>query len=73
MEHKIGEEFNVILRVKPKEGLGSAYDCNRCAIGKVCSGPHNSVSPCVNTDRQDGIDVYFESVSFKDENEMKQQ
>lgn len=73
MEHKIGEEFNVILRVKPKEGLGSAYDCNRCAIGKVCSGPNNSVSPCANTDRQDGIDVYFDSVSVKDENEMKQQ
>lgn len=73
MEHKIGEEFNVILRVKPKEGLGSAYDCNRCAMGKSCSGPHNSVSPCANKDRQDGTDVYFESVSAKDENEMKQQ
>ena len=73
MEHNIGEEFNVILRVKPKEGLGSAYDCNRCAIGKSCSGPHNSVSPCANADRQDGRDVYFESVSVKDENEMKQQ
>ena len=73
MEHKIGEEFNVILRVKTKEGLGSAYDCNRCAIGSVCSGTHNSVSPCANTDRQDGIDVYFDSVSVKDENEMEQQ
>ena len=73
MEHNIGEEFNVILRVKTKEGLGSAYDCNRCAMGSVCSGTHNSVSPCANTDRQDGIDVYFDSVSVKDENEMKQQ
>ena len=71
MEHNIGEEFNVILRVKTKEGLGSAYDCNRCAIGSVCSGTNNSVSQCVNKDRQDGIDVYFDSVSVKDENEMK--
>ena len=73
MEHKIGEEFNVILRVKTNKGLGTRYDCNRCAMGSVCSGTNNSVSPCANTDRQDGIDVYFDSVSVKDENEMKQQ
>lgn len=72
MEHKIGEEFNVILRIKPKEGRGGDYDCSRCAMGSVCSGTHNSVSPCANKDRQDGIDVYFDSVSVKDEKEMKQ-
>ena len=73
MEHNIGEEFNVILRVKTNKGLGTRYDCNRCAMGSVCSGTHYSVSPCANTNRQDGIDVYFDSVSVKDENEMKQQ
>lgn len=73
MEHKIGEEFNVILRVKPKEGRGGDYDCSRCAISKVCSRTYDSVSPCCNTQRKDGRYVYFESVSVKDENEMKQQ
>ena len=73
MEHNIGEEFNVILRVKPKEGRGGDYDCSRCAISKVCSRTYDSVSPCCNTQRKDGRYVYFELVSVKDENEMKQQ
>ena len=73
MEHNIGEEFNVILRVKTKEGRGGDYDCSRCAISKVCSRTYDSVSPCCNTQRKDGRYVYFELVSVKDENEMKQQ
>ena len=73
MEHKIGEEFNIILRVKTKEGRGGDYDCSRCAISNLCSRTYDSVSPCCNTQRKDGRYVYFDSVSVKDENEMKQQ
>ena len=73
MEHKIGEEFNISLRVKTKAGRGGDYDCSRCAISKVCSRTYDSVSPCCNTQRKDGRYVYFEFVSVKDENEMKQQ
>ena len=73
MEYKIGEEFNIILRVKTKEGRGGDYDCSRCAISNLCSRTYDSVSPCCNTQRKDGRYVYFDSVSVKDENEMKQQ
>ena len=71
MERKIGEEFDVKIRVRTVENI-NGLTCTICALRGVCHSDSNSdsyeikISACCPVDRIDGKNVYHELVSYEE-------
>ena len=66
MERKIGEEFDVKIRVRAVEDT-NGLTCTICALSGICESYMDvKSSPCYPMDRTDGKNIYYELVSYEE-------
>ena len=67
MERKIGEEFDVKIRVRAVESP-NGFSCRLCALVNFCISDDISekISTCYPVDRTDGKNVYYELVTYEE-------
>ena len=70
MERKIGEEFDVKIRVRAVESSCVLSSCIVCALRGVCDSGKDSyeqkISDCYPAYRTDGKNVYYRLVSYEE-------
>lgn len=71
MNRKIGEEFDVKIRVRTVENI-NGLSCTICALRGVCHSDCNSdsyeqkIRACYPVNRTDGKNVYYELVTYEE-------
>ena len=67
MERKIGEEFDVKIRVRAVESV-NGFSCRLCALVNFCilDDVSEKISTCYPVDRTDGKNVYYELVTYEE-------
>ena len=67
MERKIGEEFDIKIRVRTVES-SDGRSCTICALSDVCNADMfiQNISICDPAVRTDGKNIYYELVSYEE-------
>ena len=68
MNRKIGEEFDVKIRVRTVENI-NGLSCTICALRGVCNADMfiQNISICDPAVRTDGKNIYYELVSYDEQ------